>query len=224
MRLMYGDCLEKLQKVKDKSVDCIIIDPPFSGSISRTKGGGGRFTNYHIMYNNLSERAFYLFIKPIFIQCFRVLKEGGHFYCFTDWSQLRNMMDCIELSSLNILNLLCWDKLTMGMGNGYRRQEEYIIVGSRSDAKPFNLRNVSSVIKVKRINYKKRLHPYEKPLDLLEIFVNNSTNKGQVVLDCFMGSGTVGVVCKRTKRKFIGIEINKKYFNVAKKRLKSIIF
>jgi site-specific DNA-methyltransferase (adenine-specific) len=219
MKLLQSDCLEAMKDLRSDTIDCIIIDPPFSGNSSKAKAGKkGRFQNSLIMYDDMTERGFYILMKPVFVECFRLLREGGHFYCFTDWKQLRNMMDCIEMGSLKINNLICWDKTHFGMGAGYRRQEEYIIVASKSHAKAFNLKNVASVIQAKKITPKNRLHPHEKPQDLLEVFIRNSTNEGQEVLDCFMGSGAVGVACKNLNRRFTGIELDEKYFNIAKQR------
>jgi len=221
IELIHGDCLEKMKDIKSGSVDCIIIDPPFSGNQSKSKAGkGGRFQNSLIMYDDMTERAFYQVMKPVFAECFRVLKEGAHFYCFTDWKQLRNMMDCVEMGSLKINNLVCWDKTHFGMGAGYRRQEEYIIVASKSHAKSFNLRNVASVIQCKKVG-KTRAHPHEKPQGLLDIFIRNSTNEGDTVMDCFMGSGATGLACGAINRKFIGIEIDKDYYDAACERFKA---
>lgn len=218
-RLFHGDATEMLAEVASDSVDCVIIDPPFSGNASKAKAGkDGRFQNGLIMFDDMSERAFYQLMRPIFKECFRVLKEGGHFYCFTDWKQLRNMMDCVELGSLKVTNLVCWDKTHFGMGAGYRRQEEYIIVASKSHPKAFNLRNVASVIQCKKVG-KSRKHPHEKPRELIRTFVENSTKEGDTVLDCFMGSGVVGEVSVSMGRGFIGIELDQKYFDIAQCRI-----
>ena len=65
-------------------------------------------------------------------------------------------------------------------------------------------------------------HPTQKPEELIEHFVKTLSNEGDVVLDCFMGSGTTGVVCKRLGRNFIGIELDKNYFQIANKRIDSV--
>ena len=218
-KIIHGDAMEEIKNLLDDSVDCIIVDPPFSGNNSKAKKGHtGRFQNSLIMYDDFTERAFYQIMKPIFLECFRVMREGSHFYCFSDWKQLRNMMDCVEMGSLKLINLICWDKTHFGMGSGYRRQEEYIIVASKGHPKHFNLTNVASVIQCKKVGIK-RLHPHEKPLKLIDIFIKNSTNEGDTVLDCFMGIGTIGVACKENNRKFIGIELDKEYFKIANERL-----
>lgn len=86
----------------------------------------------------------------------------------------------------------------------------------------FNLKevqnNISCVWESSSINSGK-LHSCQKPLDILEKIIKTSSNEGDVILDCFMGSGSTGVACLDTKRRFIGIELNEKYFNIAKERL-----
>lgn len=66
-----------------------------------------------------------------------------------------------------------------------------------------------------------KLHPTEKPVDLLKLYILNSSNDGDVVLDPFIGSGSVPVACIDTKRNYIGFEIDKNYYDIAKKRIES---
>lgn len=68
---------------------------------------------------------------------------------------------------------------------------------------------------------KKYNHPTVKPLDITRNFIINSSNEGDVVLDCFMGSGTTGVACKQLNRNFIGIELDETYFKIAKERIEN---
>ena len=86
----------------------------------------------------------------------------------------------------------------------------------------FNLKevqnNISCVWEISEHNSGK-LHSCQKPLTILEKIIKTSSNENDVVLDCFMGSGSTGVACKHTNRKFIGIEVNEKYFDIAKKRI-----
>jgi DNA modification methylase len=70
-----------------------------------------------------------------------------------------------------------------------------------------------------KISSSKLLHPTEKNVDMLEIFVKNNTDETQIILDPFMGSGSTGVACKQTNRDFIGIEIDETYFNIAEERI-----
>ena len=67
-----------------------------------------------------------------------------------------------------------------------------------------------------------KTHPTEKPVELMKILIENSSNKDDIVLDCFMGTGSTGIACIETNRKFLGIEIDKKYYDIAMKRIKEI--
>lgn len=218
-KIYNGDCLEIMKTFPDKSVDLIVTDPPYSGLNSKSRGDG-RFSQqeYHIEFDDMSERAFLMFIRPIFQELYRVLKVGGHMYVFTDWKQLRNMADQVELASFKIVGLICWDKGHFGTGAGYRSQGEYILVFSKGIPNTFNLKNVGNVIKEKRESGK---HPHQKPLRLLKTFIENSTSTLDcLVLDPFLGSGTTAVAAKQLGRNYIGIEISEKYCKIAEERLK----
>ena len=84
--------------------------------------------------------------------------------------------------------------------------------------------NIISINKLsKECNNKKRVHPTQKPVELMEYLIKTYTNKNAIVLDFTMGSGSTGVACVNTNRKFIGIELNEKYFEIAKKRIENTI-
>ena len=75
--------------------------------------------------------------------------------------------------------------------------------------------------KIQRVKpVKNKLHEAEKPIELLQTIIKLSSNEEDVVLDCFMGSGSTGVACMNLNREFIGIELNERYFNIAKERIK----
>ena len=81
----------------------------------------------------------------------------------------------------------------------------------------------NDVLEFKSITGKSCLHPTQKPVDLLEFLVKTYTNENDLVLDFTMGSGSTGVACLNTNRKFIGVEINEKYFNIAEDRIEAAI-
>ena len=81
----------------------------------------------------------------------------------------------------------------------------------------FNIKRFDDVIYSNKTGNK--LHPTQKPTDLLELFIKNSSDEKLVILDPFMGSGSTGVACQNTNRNFIGFELDEKYFNIAKERL-----
>lgn len=215
------DCLEFMKTLPDKCIDLVLTDPPYSGLNSKSKGNG-RFSQdeTHIEFDDMSERAFLLFIKPIFNELYRILKVGSHLYCFTDWKQLRNIADCLELSSFKIVNIVCWDKGHFGTGAGYRSQAEYILVFSKGLPDTFNLKNIGNVVKVSRA--KNNVHPHQKPTELLKILIENSTKEGSLVFDPFIGSGSTAISAVGMKRNYLGCEISPEYCKIAEERIIAI--
>lgn len=207
-KIYNEDCLETLSNMEESSIHCVITDPPFSGATNKTKNGTRMLQSNgnHIEFDDMSERAFLLFVKPIFRELYRVMKLGSHLYCFTDWKQLRNMADSIELSGFKINNIICWDKGHFGLGGGYRPQSEYILVFSKGIANSFNLKNVGNVIGVKRV--RNGIHPHQKPIELIKIFIENSTNHNEIIYDPFAGSGVVLAASDQLGRKYIGSELS----------------
>ncbi|MFA4854178.1 MAG: site-specific DNA-methyltransferase [Candidatus Omnitrophota bacterium] len=218
-KIYNNDFRDKSKEINDNVFNCIIIDPPYSGAVNKTTSGTRmrQEEGNHIDYDDMTERTFLKFMGPILKELYRVSKIGGHFYCFSDWKQLRNMMDLIELSSFKIINLICWDKEHFGLGSGYRPQHEFIIVASKGLPNSFNLQNLANVIRCKKV-YKKT-HPHEKPQELIEKLILNSTNKGDLVLDSFCGTGVVPLICKKHDRNFMGYELSATYCHIANRRI-----
>ena len=93
------------------------------------------------------------------------------------------------------------------------------VVGKSEDGKRYPL----NVININKLNgHKKKFHPSQKPVELLEYLIKTYTNEGDLVLDFTMGSGSTGVACMNINRKFIGIELDEKYFNIASKRIEEV--
>ena len=123
--------------------------------------------------------------------------------------------------------MLVWDK-NSGPGNFYSYQHELVMFTTKRHG--FNVKGAYSVISdvpsfrsgAKKTNGEK-LSPTQKPIELIEKFVLHSTNEGDTVLDTFMGSGTTGVVCINTGRRFIGMELDDKYFDITKNRMETAL-
>ena len=124
---------------------------------------------------------------------------------------------------LGVKNMLVWDKKS-APGNFYTYQHELILFTTKRNA--FNVKGTYSIISdvlsfpsgAKKTNGEK-VHPTQKPIELMEKFILDSTEKGDTILDTFAGSGTTGVACINTSRKFIGMELDDQYFAIAKRRL-----
>ena len=216
-KLYNGDCLEIMDRLVDEGVkvDCILTDPPY----------GMNFKSNHRKekYNSIANDNNLDFIKNYFNRCYALLKEDTHIYCFCSWHNIDKFK--IEFEKyFKLKNIIVWEKNNTSMGDlkgSYAPKHEFILYGHKGR----RLRNgfrYADIIKANRTNNK--LHPTQKPVDLLEIFIKQSTDKNDVVFDGFMGSGSTGVACINTNRKFIGIELDKNYFDIASKRIEEAFF
>tara|TARA_R100001530_G_scaffold23993_2_gene19535 strand:+ start:8862 stop:9542 length:681 start_codon:yes stop_codon:yes gene_type:complete len=215
-KLYHGDALKIMAEFKDNSIDLIITDPPYSVA----DGGAGMYkkrNNNNVMklaQENIVFEQIPKFKNYINI-LYRILKNNAHAYIMINNSNLKHFLEEIEKSKFELCQILIWEKSTKIFNPYFMLNHEFILL-LRKGYKNINNYKYSSVIK---IPIKKKHHLTEKPIRLMEIFIEASSKENNIILDPFMGSGTTGVGAKRNNRKFIGIEIDKKYFDIAEKRI-----
>ena len=215
--LRLGDCLEVMKTIKDNSIDCIITDPPYkviSGGQTKTanafykgkwKNDGKIFKHNEVDFNENFMR-----------EMFRIMKKQSHIYFFTNFLNLNKFLTLFEESDFYIHNLLVWEKKPV-VNRWYLKNAEYVIFAKKGKAKSINNKGSKTVHKFDVP--KNKTHPTQKPIDLIEYYIENSTNKNDTVLDMFMGSGTTAIACKNTNRNFIGCEIDEEFYKVAVARV-----
>ena len=221
-KLYNGDCLEKINLVKDKSIDLAIIDPPY---IVHAGKGAGAFGNR----NNLSEINFMSngFDLEILNKIEQKMKKIN-IYIYCSKKQVPILLEYAINKKLNY-DILTFNKTnpTPLCNNKYLSDTEYIIFLRERGVKIFGNYHTKFTYYIDKVNTedkKKYKHPTIKPLELIKRHIINSSNEGDTILDCFMGSGTTGVACMNTNRKFIGIELDKNYFDIASKRIEEAFF
>lgn len=225
MRLNYIDnidCLEGLKEIPDNSVDLVITDPPYFLSM----GHAGDRDNAKKMQLN-SNRTFndLAIAKPFYSQLFqefrRVLKEDGSFYFFTDWRGYAFYFPIIN-AELPVRNLIVWDKKS-GPGSYYTFAHELIIFGTAAPKLLHkggtNVWRMAAFSSGAKATNGEKVHPTQKPVELIAKAIEDATEPGAVVLDTFMGSGTTAVAALRTGRRFIGFELDEKYHAIAMQRV-----
>lgn len=214
-KLYQGDCLEIMDKLIEEGikVDAVITDPPYGMDFK---------SNYRKeKYEKIKNDNDLSFLDEYFQKCNMLLKDNTHIYCFCSWHHVDKFKIAFE-KYFTLKNIIVWEKNNTSMGDlkgSYAPKYEFILFGHKG-RRLRNGKRLPDVIQAKRTGNK--LHPTQKPVDLLEIFIKQSTNENDVILDSFMGSGSTGVACMNTNRKFIGIELDKGYFNVAKERIENI--
>lgn len=241
IKLMQGDCLERMKEIESGSVDMILTDPPYGTTACK--------------WDSIIP------LEPMWEQLRRIIKPNGAIvvtasqpftttliasnvkmfkYCWV-WEKSRSVG---FLNAKNAPLKRHEDIVVFSSGataNGSKRNMRYnpqglieinearssvssnddTIVGNRpSRANPYIAKHKgypSSIIKFNNEN--KQSHPTQKPVALMEYLIKTYTNEGETVLDFTMGSGTTGVAAKNLNRNFIGIELDDKYFEIAKERI-----
>lgn len=216
INLLQGDCIDLLPKIPDGSINSIITDPPYFLGMTHN-GQKGCFNDLAIC------KPFY---QKLFTEYKRVLKPDGCVYFFCDWRSYAFYYPIMN-GILGVKNMLVWDKKS-GPGNFYNYQHELILFTTKRNA--LNVKGSYNIITgilsfsngAKKTNGEK-IHPTQKPIELIEKFIRDSTDSGDTVLDSFAGSGTTGVACINTGRRFIGIELDDQYFDIAKQRIETAL-
>ena len=210
-------------------VDAIITDPPYNVSQqnnfntikdknNRQKYGSIDFGEWD---KNFDEREW-------LEEALRLLKSGGNIVIFCSWKQLSTYVSILEDNKCLVKNMLQWIKPNSAPKNRdrlYIVNFEVAIWATKGKGWTFNRqdekRQLSQFIYPFVSGKEKTKHPTQKPLKLMRDLIQIHTNENDYVLDPFMGSGTTGVACKNLGREFIGIELDDKYFEIAKNRIES---
>lgn len=222
MKLILGDAIDTLNNLPPESVDLIVTDPPYKcirgGKPDRSKGAPSGMLSLNdgkvFSHNDCPAKQYMSLL-------YRVLKSGCHAYVMTNLLNLREMMDEATKAGFQIHNLLVWEKNNATPSRWYMKNAEFTLFLRKGKAKRINHLGSKMVHKFKN-NLGGRIHPTEKPIELMKFYIENSSNFGDVVLDPFMGTGSTGLACLDTGREFIGIEVDSKYYEKAKDRLLKI--
>ena len=209
--LYLGDCLEIMPTLPDNSVDAVITDPPYflpaQHYCTRTQFARS------LADLSLLEH----FYRSVAGETNRVLKADGVWYVFCD-GQSYPVFFVQIYPYVKAVRPLVWDKLTSINGYSWRHQHELVLFAEMPEARAVKTGD-GDILKHRAVKVQKRQHPAEKPVELVKRLIEKSTKEGSIVADWFLGSGTTGVACVQTGRKFIGIEIDEGYFEIAKKRI-----
>lgn len=212
INLMLGDCLERMKEIESGSVDMILTDPPYGMNL-KPQRKSAKFHGEKIINDDTLS-----WVGAFFFECFRVTPKNSVSMFFCNHHCVSEFIVSAKDAGYDIKNLIVWDKGHFGMGGNWRPVHELILICTKGRfvTKANNLR---SIIEFKKIHHSKSVHPTEKPVDILEHLISEPDYKPQTILDPFMGSGSTGVAAKNLNRKFIGIELDEDYFNIAKKRI-----
>ena len=222
--LRQTGCLACLKELPPESVDLVVTDPPYKLIGGGCTNKGNMATTGIRKHNTAAAKKGKLFEHNSIVfaewlpEIFRVLKNGSHCYIMINGRNLLQLQVDCKNAGFKYQNLLIWNKGNVTPSKWYMNQCEFILMLRKGKAKKINNAGTSTLLSVPNIIGTK-VHPTEKPINLMKIFIENSSKEGDFVLDPFMGSGATGVACVATGRNFIGVEIDKQYFDIAQERI-----
>ena len=221
-KIYQGDCLEIMKIFPSKSIDCVITDPPYE-FISKNPTGGGFMKKENKRHLEKIRDSFGMSFRPeAFLEEIKRVLKKFNAYIFTNKSLLAFYINFAEKNKYK-WDLLIWHKPNaVPVNNGhYLIDKEYIIYIKESGACFHSNLGYKRYFTIKEfpIGNKKTTHPAEKPEYLFSDIIEISTNPNDIILDPFLGSGTIAVVVKKLGRNYIGIELDKSYIDMANKRL-----
>lgn len=212
------DFIHGVKLISDNSINCVITDPPYrciSGGRPHKKGQPSG-----MLSSNNGKNFEFNSIKPEewFPEIYRILKPNSHCYIMCNTINLENYLKLSKDTGFNLHNILVWHKNNVTPSRWYMKNAEFTLFLRKGKAKPIN--NISSkmIHSFKNILGNK-LHPTEKPIELMEFYLLNSTNENDIVFDPFCGSGSTLIAALKNNRKYIGFEIDQKYYEVALNRI-----
>lgn len=222
--LRHGDCLELMRDIPDGSIDLIITSPPYN--IGKMHSNKLQFGTYN--GNDMKEEEYQEWQIKVLNECFRILKDNGSVF-YNHKVRIKNGRAIHPLQWIQKSNFILKQEITWDMGKSancdkirfFPFSERIYWLVKDEKTKIYNELNLSDVWRVVPTHKRNEIgHIAVMPTEIVINILKSIPNiNGKIVLDPFMGSGTTGIGCEQSGCNFIGIELDEKYFNIAKQRI-----
>ena len=242
LKLIYNDIFKAIKKFEDKSVDMIFADPPYFLSNDGITCSGGKMVsvNKGEWDRTLSIKEKHKFNKKWIKECYRVLKDNGTIWISGTLHNIYSIGMALEEEGFKIINNITWQKTNPPPNLSCKTftHSTETILWARKDLKKvkytFNynimkelnnnkqMKDVWTTSLTKPSEKKCGKHPTQKPLEILDKIILASTKENDLILDPFCGSSTTGISAVRLNRRYIGIDNEKEYIELSKRRYKEI--
>lgn len=218
LSLTQADAVEWLRRIPDGAAHCIVTDPAYEslekhraiGTTTRLKHSKASSNDWFAIFPNAR-------FGELFAELYRVLARDAHLYMFCDQETMFVAKPEGERAGFKFWKGLVWDKQTMGMGYHYRARFEHILFFEKGKRKLADL-GIPDIISCKRV---RDGYPTEKPSAVSDVLIRQSTSEGEIVLDPFFGSGSVGAAALACGRRFWGCDLSESAMQYAEGRLGS---
>lgn len=210
--IVSADAVAWLQSLESGTIDLIVTDPPYEslekhrsiGTTTRLKKSKSSSNDWFEIFPNSR-------FSELLHEIYRVLKKNSHFYLFCDQETAFAIKPLAENAGFKFWKPLIWDKKRIGMGYHYRARYEFILFFEKGKRKLNDL-SVPDILEVPRVYNK---YPTQKPVELMEILICQSTGVGDTICDPFMGSGATGRAAIRRDRFFLGCDLSPNAYIIA---------
>jgi site-specific DNA-methyltransferase (adenine-specific) len=215
--LSTKDAVVWLRELASESVDLVVTDPAYE-SLEKHRAIG---TTTRLKHSKASSNDWFKIFPnarfgELFRELYRVLRKDRHFYLLCDAETMFIAKPEAEQAGFRFWKPLVWDKCTIGMGYHYRARYEFILFFEKGKRRLNDL-GIADIITVPRI---RGGYPAEKPAEIADVLIRQSSTSGDVVCDPFMGSGSVGIATLRLGRRFLGNDVNPEAVRIAAQRLR----
>jgi site-specific DNA-methyltransferase (adenine-specific) len=235
------DCIEGMKRIPDETVDLVITDPPFAIDFKARKSNYNR-TQSRVLegYNEISKEQYHDFTLRWMREVYRVLKQSGSMFVFSGWNNLKHILIALDEVGFITVNHIIW-KYQFGVvtKRKFVTSHYHCLYVCKNDKKrkffPYSrFKKEEKDQNRNSLNYKDREDvwiinreywtgdiktPTKLPKELIRKILQYSSEKGDLVLDPFLGSGQVALVSKMMERHYLGFEVVKEYYDFARKRL-----
>ena len=220
-------CFSFLERIQDGTVDLFLIDPPYEVSRDTNFQSGeatGRNTDRFRVSMDFGEwDAGFIGLDVVIQEAYRVLRRGGTLLCFYDLWKLTTLKEYFDRAKFKQVRFVEWVKTNPvplnSKTNYLTNSREIAVTGVKSGKPTFHSEYDNGIYSYPICHDRGRFHPTQKPLALIEEMILKHSNEGDLVLDCFAGSGTTAIAAHNQGRNFTGCELDKDYFKKAVRRL-----
>lgn len=226
--VVHCEALEGMDRLPADSIDAVVMDPPYcSGAIgeaqrtaAKSQGISSRSERRFGWFqgDNMGTAGLMFLLRSIAYRAATAVKPSGSLVVFADWRMVPTLAPAIESAGLRFQNLVIWDKLHPGMGQGFRAQHE-VILHFTNGQPAYYCRSAGNVLRVARVRHDRRRHQTEKPVELLRKLIEVVAPPEGLVLDPFGGSGSTIVAALEAGRHGLAFERDANFCTVAAERI-----
>jgi DNA modification methylase len=205
--ILHGDCIDVMHNLPANSVDFILTDPPYLVNYCDRDG--------RTIHNDSNSD----WLKPAMAQAYRILKQNRLMLCFYGWTKVDEFFAAWKDAGFQPVGHIVFRKEYSSKSRflSYRHEQAYLLAKGRP---PLPKQPIADVIDMPYSGNK--MHPTQKPVAALAQLIRSFTLPNELVLDCFAGSGSTCAAAMLTSRKYIGIEMDRAYYEVAYQRLQRV--